>query len=306
MRILVSIKPRFIGDTVMATPLLRGLLDQGHEVAITLRPHIHSVIAPDFPSVRCLDLKESKVLFTARALRGESGAYDAVILINRSFRSALVAWLARIPRRVGVPTEGRGFLLTHKLEGREDQVEYENNADFARTLGIPLQVSTPTLTVSAEERARGIELLQGATILIQPGASFKEKALTYPQLEFVARELHAKGHKLALVGGKEEVMHVEPMMAFGVPFLNLIGSCTLRETMGVIASAKLLISSDTGLVHLATALGSSAVTVFGPSNPIRWGYQSPRNRILKDPSGLMDRVSKESILEAALDMLSRE
>ncbi|HMS54143.1 MAG TPA: glycosyltransferase family 9 protein [Fimbriimonadaceae bacterium] len=303
MRILVSIKPRFIGDTVMATPLLRGLLAKGHKVAITLRPHVFSVIAPDFPDVKNLDIKESKVFSASRVLRQEK--FDAVLIINRSARSALVAWLAQIPVRVGVPSEGRGMLLTHKTVAREDQPEFESDADLARAIGIPLDLETPHLTVSDSERARGVELLEGHNVLIQPGASFKEKALTYDQLGHVSKSLHAAGHRLVLVGGKEEVDHVAPMMELGVPFLNLIGKCSLRETMGVIASADLLVSPDTGLVHLATALGSKALTVFGPSNPVRWGYVSPRNVVLKDASGLMDRVSKESIADAALDMLSR-
>jgi heptosyltransferase-2 len=138
-RVLVMIKPRFLGDTVVATPVLQTLVSQGIKTTITLRPHIADLLSHDYPDVKVIETTASNALpeLAREAKRLRAHGFDAVLLINRSFRSALLCSMAKIPIRSGHATEGRGLLLTHRVRINDSQSEWHSYADLAAAIGLP-------------------------------------------------------------------------------------------------------------------------------------------------------------------------
>lgn len=304
-RPLVWLKPRFLGDAVMATPLLAALTSNHLTPTVLASPHVRELLSSE-PG---LDLLESGTLHGfsqtvqgARRLRAQR--FDSVFLVNRSFRSALTSMLAGIPIRIGHTTEGRGLLLTHKVAYDEAKLECECYGDLARCVGIDGSFSHPRLTILENERERGRQLLAGAVVGIQPGATAAHKLVSPDVLVSMADRLVAQGLGVALLGAGSEQEAAQAFQdRFSGPMTNLVGKCSLRESMGVIGNLKLLVGGDTGLMHIATALGTPNVAVFGPTPISKWGHKQPHTRALQAPEANALKMPIEPIWEAVTDLL---
>ena len=305
-RLLVWLKPQFIGDAVMAMPILDGLIADGRKPIVYASPLIQDVLGDRRQNVEFTDGKKlsgiGPVLNEAKRLRAMN--LDAVILINRSFRSALAARLARIPIRVGHQTEGRGFLLSHKLRYDPAKNEAECYLDLSRLLGLNYPWIPPKIAVSPDEAVAGLKWLQGATVGIQPGARYAEKQVPASVMAEVANALVNSGYKLALLGGKDEIEAAERFQGLLTqPAVNIVGKTSMRGSLGALSQLKVMIGSDTGLMHLACASGIGTVTVFGPNPASKWGHTWGENRVLEAPQGRIGDVTAEQILDLALPLL---
>jgi ADP-heptose:LPS heptosyltransferase len=214
--------------------------------------------------------------------------------------------MAGIRRRVGHATEGRGFLLTESLRYDPDRFEADCYLDLAAAAGIDVsEAPAPNLYISDEERAVGREMLQGATVAVQPGARYAEKQIPLDCMVEVVSALQQKGGTVAMVGGADEVVAGQALLShLDRPVVDLIGKCSIRQTLGVLANLRAAIGSDTGLMHLAAGVGCPTITVFGPNSPEKWGHQRPPHRVLLAPGGNMAEVSAHEILAEAEAILN--
>jgi heptosyltransferase-2 len=231
--------------------------------------------------------------------------FGVAVLVNRSFRSALAARLARIPKRIGFATEGRGFLLTHRVEYDPVKFEAECYLDLLAPLGIAGGSTKPRLTLAPAEIKSGSLMLCGANVGVQPGARYPEKQLSAEKMAGVAKMLASEGWKPALLGGPDEAVQAK-LFAEQLDFeaVTLVGKTSIRMTMGVLANLKLMIGSDTGLMHVAAAVGCPTVTVFGPNPASKWGHRYAPHKVVEAPEGDIRRVSAIEVLNAAREVLA--
>jgi heptosyltransferase-2 len=298
-RVLVSLKT-YLGDAVMASPALGALELEFEQVCLHTSPPVETLLQDPIRSRMFLPYRPNRapwsLLREASAMRKHR--FDVAILVNRSFRAALTAALAGIPIRVGHRTEGRGLLLTHPVRVRPDQFEAESIMDLARVVDCD-GPARPSLEATLAEQAEGAQLLAGATVGVQPGARYDAKQIPPAVTLAVIRQLRRQGIRVALLGGEEERALSEEVARAAPPeTVNLVGKCSLRQSVGVLSQLQLCIGADTGLMHIAAAVGCPTVTVFGPTSAKKWGHRYEPHVVLEAEGGDLQWIKPQDLLAA--------
>ncbi len=280
-RILV-VKPCCLGDVLMATPALRALNErypraeidvlttEWSAVALQGNPRITRILRyPDRP-------KFAMIASLARRLRHEE--YDLGISLDRSpVANALLA-LSGIPERAGIDNKGRGVGLTRRVVPEPRQHETELYLAVLATLDVPAQGVEPEYFPGEAARERAQELLprsDGPVVVIHPGGAINPGSVMvskrWPATSFgeLASLLgHKLGASVILVGSSSDRPVVETTKDFAdLPLLDLCDKLSFQELGAVCAEADLYIGNDSGISHLAGAVGTPTVTIFGPTSP---------------------------------------
>lgn len=366
-RVLV-LMPSWVGDVVMATPLLRAVraARPSARIAALLRPGV----APMLDGSPWIDER-----FVAR-MKGAAGPWtglgaarrfraDAVLLLPNSVRSGLAA-LALAPRRIGYRTPWRSFALTHSLAPPPRRAPvpavdyYAELGEFA--LGEPIDDRRLELVVTEEQRRAAAVLLDdsGADdsrlgedrararrwLVVNPGANRIDKRWPAERFAEVAARLAIEhGLEVAVTGAPGERAIVAsvvssarerlarasapgsaaraPTSSSAPRVVDLVErGVTLGSLKGVLAHASLLVTNDTGPRHVAAALGTPSVVLFGPTDH-RWttlASSAPRDRLLLSEPFLPDdrmadrlpgvcrieRISVGDAIDAARVLLTRQ
>lgn len=289
----------------MATPLLDALCSAGYHVTVMTAPFVNPLLQKPGWNVDFRPLQNRRepwhVFRYAHELRKER--YDVSVVLNRSFRAALIPFLARIAVRIGHANEGRGFLLTQSVPFSESRFEAFADLDLARALNLELNDVRPTLWLSGQERDCGRELADGATVAVQPGARFPEKQLPKPVLHSLMRRLADSGERVVLLGGKEERSDAEALASEFSNVVDLVGRTSLRETLGVLANLRLMAGADTGVIHLAAGVGCPTVTAFGPTPFEKWSHRYPPHRAIRAPGDRMADLDGTEFVEQCWEVL---
>ena len=294
-------KPSYLGDAVMATPMLDTLIREMGEVCVLAGPSVQEILRDRAQGLRFLDSGPEIGFWgpvrMARELRRLRP--DAVFVLNRSLRSALGAWLGGVPVRVGHATEGRALLLTHPVPYDTSAPEMQCGLDLLRALGMQVPAASPSLTVTAEEREWACQVLGGAVVGLQPGARYAEKRLPAAVCAQLLRHWHRDGFRVAHMGGEEERAIADEVVDLaGVPVVDLVGRTAIREGMAVAANLRVVVGADTGYMHVAAAVGCPTVTVFGPNPASKWGHHHAPHCALQAPGGVMERLSADTLIDA--------
>jgi heptosyltransferase-2 len=293
-RILV-LRYRFIGDTVLTVPFLRNLRQAfpKAEIDLMLEPFSGQVIE-GCPYVDRIIPFELRTIhrYSSQTERGNlagylhyrglirKGGYDTAFILKRSLSSALLVWAARVPRRIGFATEGRGFLLTDRVPYRHDQHEVENFLDCLRAIGVPVTSTGLELWPLAEHRQKVSALFAGAgwkegdiKIVIHPAASLPAKQWPLERFAEVMRSLRNRYPvRFVYTGAAGDAglyQEIERRGPFGG--LNLCGAMSLRENVAVYSACDLFFGVDSGPMHMAAAVGVPVVALFGPTDERKWG-----------------------------------
>jgi heptosyltransferase-2 len=298
-RVVVVTKFKFMGDTIVATPMLRQLRTANPQAHLTLlTSHSAAAALQDFPyldAVQGFDqghgLRIHHTLDLVNLLR--EGSYDVAFLLNRSVQCAVAVQWAGIPTRIGYKGECRTPFLTLAVPYSFDRNESTCLLDMVRAVGLPVKETLPELTFSEHTRKRAYELLasfgwsaeEGGRPLIgmQPGANDPYiREWGAKRYATVADTLIEEwGATVVLMGGKEEEATAQEMeRQMRHPVLNLIGKSPLRESLAMIGHCNLWIGNDSGLLHTAVAQGVPSVGIYGPNKVVRWGYHTARHRSL--------------------------
>lgn len=323
--IVILLKHRFLGDAIVATPLIAAVKQVYPDVPLVVVTGAGAAqLLAEHPAIATLRTYGSgtaertqggsrRLMRAAWSLASELRARsrpELVFVVDRSLRAALTACRMGARQRVGFDTEGRGFLLTQRVAYDPARPEAECALDLLRAIQPGSYDARPQLYLSATERAAGRVLLPegaGPWIGIQPGASHDYKQWPLENLATVVTALvRERGARIVLVGGPEERPAAEAFLAqVGVPIaLDLTGKTKLRETMGVLANLQLFLGNDTGVNHIAAALGTPTVALFGPTPAHKWGWDGPENRVLVAPDGQMTSLAPEQVQRAAEALLT--
>ncbi|HEY3196781.1 MAG TPA: lipopolysaccharide heptosyltransferase II [Nitrospirales bacterium] len=214
----------------------------------------------------------------ARLLR--SRRFDVAVLFQNAFEAALLAAAAGIPYRYGYPTDGRGFLLTHRVARssalfQAHQVEYY--LELLRPLGFPITPEAPVLYTTAPEDREAAARIQSFGVLseqpiigVNPGSTYGTAKRWLPEryaelAERLAAEYQA--HVLIFGGRGEEALGRAIAAMLTSPHTVLSGHTTVRQLMALVKQCRLFLTNDAGPMHIAAALGVRVVAVFGPTDP---------------------------------------
>jgi heptosyltransferase-2 len=279
---LLIVCPSWVGDSVMATPILRAarLLLPETRLIVAARRGLDGLLrgAPWLDELITLDMGGLLgPLHAAAAIRRRRP--QAALLLPNSFRSALAVRLSGTPIRIGYDRDGRGVLLTHRLAVQRSQAPTPAIEYYARlgayALGEESLEKNMELFVSAEETAEADRLLadvHGPFIVLNPGASKPAKRWPAARFARVADALHeSHGLRAVVSGGPGEKDILDAVVgAADSPVIDLARrGVNLASLKAVIKRSSLLITNDTGPRHIAAALGTPVVSLFGPTDH-RW------------------------------------
>lgn len=303
MRILV-VAPSWVGDAVMTQPLLTRLRRRHPGAAIdVLAPPWTAPVFRRMPEVSAViesPFRHGAVALGARRRLGRSlapRAYNQAIVLPNSFKSALIPWFAGIPLRTGYRGELRWGLLNdaRRPDDRAMPRLVERFAALADAPGAPPpraadtpppRLSTNAASAAAVMQRLGLGSRRPAAVLC-PGAEYGP-AKRWPPAHFaaLARRLAASGYQVWLLGSPKDAEAGEQIMqlaAADLPLHNLCGGTTLEEAVDVLSGAALVVSNDSGLMHVAAALDRPLVALYGSSSPAYTPPLSPAARIIRNP-----------------------
>ena len=290
-RVLV-IRPGGIGDAVLVAPMLAALRAAWPAASITLLLERRNAGVLDGAGLADETLLYDRPL--AGLLRAVRGRFDLVVDTEQYHAaSALVAYLGGAPRRIGFGTNARRRLLTTAVPYSQETYEARSFLDLARaaTGAEPAwDPEAPFFPLRDEERAFAARTLaplgDRPLVVVHPGASIPERRWPAERYGFVAAGLADDGAAIAIVGGASDRAAGRTIAAAlgGRPHVDLCGATTLREAAAVIARAAVYVSADTGLLHLAYALGVPSVHLFGPGVLAKWGPPGKRYVSVREPT----------------------
>ena len=297
----------------MTEPLVNDWAKEGFEVTVACLPHIAPVYKAMTGITRVLEwcfrrkkIELSKRIQLARDLRGQ---FDVCVVCPNSFKSAVIPWLARIPKRLGYLGElRRGLLSQHLPNPRRNH--RGSMVAFYKGLG-PANCGMQTAHAGAVNKTEGLRdkdtphLLVGQALInetltlfslrrnhftvLAPGAEYGP-AKRWPVEYFasLASSICADGGSVAILGSEadrevgEAIKNAatERCSKPGVQVLNLAGKTDLAQAMALIAGARNLVSNDSGLMHIGAALGVAQVAIFGSSSPLHTPPLSAKAKVL--------------------------
>lgn len=274
--------PNWLGDFVMASAVLSELregLPDAYIAAVAKAP-LEKLLEKD-PRVDAVFRFEKR---QAKELVAWYRDFDAVLLLTNSFSSAWQAFLSGVPQRIGYRKHFRSLLLKGGLSlGEGHQV------DLYRKLSEPF-LTPKNLAPSFTKKPR-LELLQKVgykgnvpLIGINPGAAYGS-AKCWPKERFalLAKRLEKEGCFVVFLGDAGAIPLIDSICQ-GLPakVVSLAGKTDLQELLGVISCLDILVTNDSGPMHLADALGIKVVALFGSTDPDKTGpYRQPQAALRK-------------------------
>lgn len=328
------VAPSWIGDTVLAQPLfmrlhaqipglqLDALAPRWVAPVLERMPEIDSIVDSPFTHGE-LSLKARHRVARRLAQQGYQRAY----VLPNSIKSALIPFLADIPERIGFVGESRYGLINHRHNLNKSVLPQmaERFAQLAEAPGaaLPRPLPQPRLEANPAQRsetlaALGVKLPQQLAVFC-PGAEYGP-AKRWPSVHFaaLADALASRGYAVWLLGsakdraiGEEIVDRANP----GSLPLNLCGATSLTQAIDLLSAASFVVCNDSGLMHVAAALGRPLVAIYGSSSPGFTPPLSDRARIIslnlpcspcfkrQCPLGHLDclnRLESQRVLDACL------
>ena len=333
---ILVIKLRYIGDVVLSTPVLSRLregfpkaritmlVNAGTEEVVQGHPALDEVLAVGRGGTH----GRWQMLGALRRRR-----FDVVLDLTDGDRSALLSWLSGAPTRVGYNSEDRwrGRLYTHIVQAdRFGMHTAHYHVAAVEALGLTGRTPDPQITVAQDARRAAERLLQKAQIepdrlfvCLHPGARWWFKAWPGERFAALADRIQTQTRTQVLfLGGEQDRQGVrEIAAAMRTPCRSLAGKTRLQEAAAVLERATLMISNDNGPMHIAAAVGTRVVGLFGPSDPAIWGPWGVGHRIFykqldcrncfhpdcfRGDENCMRLISLEEVWQAVLTLLREE
>ena len=281
-RILV-IQTAFLGDLILTLPLVQGLADAVPDGRITVLAIPSTIeILLNHPAIdqrlifdkRGRDRGWRGLLRMARQLRRER--FDTALVPHRSFRSALLAALSGIPRRIGFDASAGSFLLTDRVRRDRSVPETERNLSLLGALGIEWVGGPPRVYPGRDHRRQAQAFLDRhwerppeKLIGLAPGSVWPTKRWLPDGFAEVIRQLRNKdGLSVVLFGGEEDVplcRQIAQQSGGQVPVAA--GELTVLSAAALMERCRLIVSNDSAAAHLAAAVDRPVAVIFGPTVP---------------------------------------
>ncbi len=281
--------PNWLGDNLMATPVVSAVREMLPEAKVTVL--CKSPFSDFWKTLYGVDqvvIIENGFLGFWKTVQGlKKQKFDAALILPGSLSSAFLIFAAEIPWRAGWGGEGRELFLTHvveRLRPREKHLVWEYLALASH--GLKGKITSDRFRLSSSlslnDRAEAQKILKAGGInqgkglvALGPGATYgpaKRWPLPYWR-QLVRQLLKTRPESILIIGGKEESEYLERLSeglskAESARVLSLVGKTPLRLLAAFLKDSKVLITNDTGPMHMAAAVGTPAVALFGSTSPV--------------------------------------
>ncbi|OVE74010.1 hypothetical protein BVX94_01950 [bacterium B17] len=325
MKILI-IKMSSLGDLFHALPAV-------HNLKVKLNAQVDWVVHDAYADLvdcfqdvdRVIQYHRNDFFSTFGSFWGDirTDRYDYIIDFQGLLKSAMVSRLANGGKRIGPSFYREGARMFYSEvagERNKERHAVEENLDIIDHLG--LERMDPEFPIMFPAAPMKVMAASSPKVAMLPSSRWETK--NWPEKSFAAvgKELREKvDASIILLGGPGDAGicgRIEQEIGDGV--VNLAGKCSLPETGGVLSDVDLLISNDSGPVHMAAAVGTPAVVVFGPTDPDRTGPYGDIHKVVKatepcspcfsrtcnkDGFPCMNNIKPEQVIEKALDILKK-
>lgn len=315
MRILIR-GVNWIGDSVMTLPAIRTIRDfyPDSEITLLVKEWVKGIFEQN-PSI-------DRVIFYDESFRGIMGkikgaqelkkySFQKAILLQNAFDAAILSYFAGIPDRIGYDRDGRGFLLSRAIPYSSELRRIHHILYYLELLkraGFKTSYRHPWIYMSTDERKKAMqetEKLRRPLIVINPGATYGS-AKRWPSAyfsELINTLLKKLDATVIIIGSRKETLIAEEILN-GIDHdwietkqvINKAGKTSLRELIRLIYVSDILVTNDSGPMHIGYALGVPVVALFGSTspeltgplsyvNPERYGFEidiefSAKDRVL--------------------------
>ncbi|MCX6135803.1 MAG: lipopolysaccharide heptosyltransferase II [Ignavibacteriales bacterium] len=339
---IVVIQTAFIGDAVLTLPLIQVLRKHfpGSSVDIVVTPGSRDLFVnhPDIRDAIAFDKRGKD-----RGIRGllrlakdlQSRSYDLALIPHRSLRSAALALIAGIPRRIGFDRSAGRFLMTATAVYHEDLHEIDRNLSLLHALEIePGPRELPRLYPSEADRKKVDRLLieleignPGKLIAIAPGTIWNTKRWPKERFASLAVNFDTADVEVVLIGGIEDEGLCNEIRVLSNSSLvyDASGTLTLLQSAELLRRCRVLVCNDSAPLHLAAAVGTPVVAIFGATVPaFGFGPTGPFDVVVETiglkcrPCSIhggekcpiktfacMHDISHDRVFRVAMDVLSR-
>jgi heptosyltransferase-2 len=295
-RVLV-LQSAFLGDCLLTLPLLRdlkALLPDCRLTVLTLEKTADVFRGSPWVDEVLLDDKRGAhggLRGPWRLAKSLRGSFDLALIPHRSLRSALLARLAAIPRRIGFSSSAGRFFLTQAVPFTWLMHDLERNLTLLQPLKPDIRPRPDESVYVAKDNALDLALgrrllqegisPQETIVSLHPGSAWPTKRWLPERFSEVCRQLTAMGTKVILVGGPAD-RELCAAVAEGTGALNWCGQTTLGELKALMGRVSLFLTNDSGPMHMATACGAPTLALFGPTTrELGFFPYGPGHRVLE-------------------------
>jgi heptosyltransferase-2 len=293
----------WLGDAVMSLPAIRAIrqvFPHAH-IAVVARPWVADLYSRETAIDRVIPYTAQTGLGAKRAFaaRLREQRFDGAILLQNAFDAALMAWLAKIPERIGYNRDARGLLLTQRIAvpepGEIPRHERFYYLELLRRAGMIERLPSETsIRLGGLEAARDSGLahmaalkIAGPVMGISPGAAYGNAKRWLPErFAEVARRFSKVSPSLLVFGSKSERALCDQVVAAlagsRIDARNLAGETTLREFIDLTAACRIFVTNDSGAMHVASALNVPTVAIFGATDDTTTGPTGPLARVVRE------------------------
>jgi len=284
-RILVK-APNWLGDAVMALPTIKGLrsLFPESHIAVLVKSDLQDLFLheADVNEVIAYESKRNlkRLYIEYKMLRQiRRKGFDLAVIMPRSFHSALIGFLSKIPNRIGYSSDARSKLLTQTMPRTEAILKVHRVHYFMNLLNLwnkPIPFSSPRITIPKDiKKWADAELShqkEHQVIGFNPGATYGS-AKCWPAERFaqLGRELIEKKKAWIILFGAPAEGRLNAAIAAQInhpSVLNYTGRTSITQLAGLLSHCKCLVTNDTGTMHVAAAVRTPVVAIFGPTDHV--------------------------------------
>ena len=313
---ILCIRTDRLGETILTLPVVTALRAAypKAEITLLLHPDMAALLdgMPDVTDIWADDSGSTggwwtRVLRLSGRLR--AGRFDTVLVCNAKKELHAAVRLAGIPQRAGYARKW-GWCLTHRVPDRKylgRRHEVDCNLDLVRALGQPVFAPAWRMPKYLREQDQIRQKLQGPglkpagpVVAVHPWTSNPRKQWPAARYRELIERIGSSA-SVVLIGGEESLPHAPALVPDGAARItDLTGRTSLRELAAVLKDAVLLVSNDSGPVHLAAALGTKTVVLFGGEDPAtgpgRWGPWGTGHTVINRPT--LEAITVDEVMAA--------
>jgi heptosyltransferase II len=311
----------WVGDAVMSLPALRAIRERFSTARITVlaKPWVADLYGRESFIDEIILYSGQSPWSTGLELRARH--FDCAILLQNAFEAAWIAWLARIPTRIGYKRDGRQVLLTRAVDvpkpGEIPRHERFYYLELLRRAGL-----VETLPACEAIRLHSVAAQNGRRLIgVSPGAAYGTAKRWLPErfAEAAGALAKVRGASIALFGSKteREVCDQIARLLNGHQVTNYAGQTTLAQFIDLASGCELFLTNDSGSMHIASALGVPTVAIFGATDDTTTGPTGSNARVVRQPVDCspcllrecpidhrcMTGVSADRVVKEALELL---
>lgn len=294
---ILIINVNWLGDVIFSTPFIRAVREAYPDsyIAVMAVPRCREILETNSRINDLILFDEDgrekgligKICFAGR-LKKEK--FDMAFILHRSFTRALLTRLAGIKERIGYDTKGRGILLTKKLKYPDKELHrVEHFLKLAEAVGADISKKNYEFFITDADRKKAWPLLESLGIgandrfaVFNPGGNWNPKRWPAENFSSLGDMLADKyGIKIVISGGEKDGKLAEEISGrMKHKAVSVCGKTKIRELAAIFEKAKLVVSGDSGPMHIAASVGTNTAAIFGPTDPEITGPYGGRNYIV--------------------------